>query len=70
MPVYDKNGVTPNPTVGEKIETWFSGQPDGMSTVLAVAPYRGKYKHLFTHTLRVTAPRTRSGSLEICVDVS
>jgi len=53
--------------VGDKIETWFSDSPDGQSTVLAIEPYRGKYTQDFTHVLRVTAPRTRRGWLEIPV---
>lgn len=55
------------PAVGGKVDTWFSDQPDGLSTVLAVEPYRGKYRDLFTYTLRVSAPRTQRGWLEICV---
>ncbi len=58
---------TKNPKVGDKITTWFSDQPDGMSTVLAVEPYRGRYIHIFTWTLRVSAPRTKRGWLEICI---
>lgn len=53
--------------VGEKIETWFSDSNDGMSTILSIEPYRGKYRQFFTHVLRVTAPRTRAGWIEICV---
>lgn len=53
------------PQVGDKIETWFSDKPDGKSTILAVYPYRGKYKEYFTHTLKLTAPRTQAGSLEM-----
>jgi hypothetical protein len=32
--------------------------------VLAVTPYRGRYD--FTHVVRVTAPRTRRGWMELC----
>lgn len=55
------------PKVGDLIETWFSDKPSGMSTILAVEPYRGKYTQWFTYTLRVTAPRTRNGWMELCV---
>lgn len=47
--------------------TWFSDSPDGLSTVLAVEPYRGKYRQWFTHVLRLTAPRTQRGWMEVCV---
>jgi hypothetical protein len=54
------------PKVGDKIATWFSDQRDGLSTVFAVAPYRGRYTQYFKWTLRVSAPRTKQGWLEIC----
>lgn len=53
--------------LGGKIETWFSDQDDGMSTILGVEPYRGKYKQWFTHDLKVSAPRTRNGWLWLSV---
>lgn len=52
-------------SVGDKIPTWFSGEPDGCSTVLAVEPYRGRYTEWFSVVLRVTAPRTKRGWMEI-----
>jgi hypothetical protein len=52
--------------VGDKIETWFSDMPDGKSTIIAIDPYRGKYPQWFRHVLRVTAPRTKRGWLEVC----
>lgn len=54
--------------VGDKIETWFSDQEDHMFTIIAIEPYRGKYTEYFTHTLKVTAPRTKAKWLYICVD--
>ncbi len=57
----------PGPRVGDKIETWFSGEPDGKSRVLAVEPYRGRYTEFFTHVVRVTAPNTRRGWMEMSV---
>lgn len=51
--------------VGDRYPTWFSGQRDGHSTVLAVSPYTGRYD--FTHVLRLTAPRTSRGWLEQAV---
>lgn len=50
---------------GDKIETWFSGQPDRMSTILKVQPYAGKYPQYFSVVLTVTAPRTKAGHLEM-----
>lgn len=55
------------PQVGDKILTWFSDQPDGMSVVLAIEPYRGRFPQWFTHTIRASAPRTRRGWMEFCV---
>lgn len=54
--------------VGDKIETWFSGQTDGLSTVVKVETYRGRYPEIFTHTLTVTAPRTGAGVLQMAYD--
>jgi len=53
------------PKVGDKIPTWFSDCPSLQSTVLEVLPYRGKYPEYFSCVLRLTAPRTRRGSLEM-----
>ncbi len=56
------------PSVNDRISTWFSDMPDGKSTVLAVYPYTGRYKEFFTHVLKLTAPRTHAGSLEMSYD--
>jgi hypothetical protein len=56
--------------VGDKIETPFSDRPDGMSTILEIYPYhsfREEYRKMFSLVLRVTAPRTKRGWMEICV---
>jgi hypothetical protein len=55
--------------VGDQIETWFSGRDDGLSTVLAITPYRGRYTQWFTHTVRATAQRTQNGWLDMAVDL-
>jgi hypothetical protein len=39
-----QNEQTKTQEIGDKISTWFSDQPDGLSTVLAVEPYRGRRK--------------------------
>lgn len=54
------------PQVGQRIETWFSGEADGRSTVLAVRPYTGRYPEFFRYIVRVSAPRTRRGWMELC----
>jgi hypothetical protein len=56
------------PKIGEKIETWFSGSPDGKSTVMEVFPYTGKYKNFFTHVVKATAFNTTRGWMEFCVN--
>lgn len=56
------------PQPGDKLPTWFSNEPDGMSTVVKVYPYRGAYPEHFTHVLVLTAPRTQAGVLEMSYD--
>ena len=53
------------PRMGDYLGTWFSGRPDGLSRVLAVTPYRGRYPQWFRFVLTLTAPATRAGSLEM-----
>ena len=53
------------PNVGDKVLTWFSDEPDGKSTVLEVRPYTGWYKDMYTHILRLSAPRTKRGWMEM-----
>jgi hypothetical protein len=50
---------------GDKFPTWYSGKPDGMSTILNIKPYKGRYN--FTHVLTLTAPNTSRGWLEQAV---
>lgn len=54
-------------TEGDKYPTWLSAEPDGMSTIVFVRPYKGAYPKAFTHVLTLTAPRTRAGVLEMSV---
>lgn len=54
--------------VGDRIPTWFSDRADGLSTILAIEPYRGQYPQWFTHSVKVTAPRTRAGHLWMTVN--
>ena len=58
------------PEIGSKMETWFSDRDDGMSTVVAVRPYTGKYPQWFTWVVTLTAPRTKKGTLEMAVECS
>ena len=53
--------------VGDPYPTWFSDKPSGCSTILAIEPYRGRYTMYFTHVLRLSAPRTKRGWLEMAV---
>lgn len=50
-------------TIGSKFETWFSGEADGMSTVVDILPYTGKYTEYFNCVLVLTAPGTKKGCL-------
>ena len=54
--------------VDDKILTWFSDEPDGMSRILKVFPYTGRYPQWFTHIVRVTSPRVRKGWVEMAVN--
>ena len=54
--------------IGDRIETWFSDRPDAKSTVLAVCPYNGRYKEIFDCVVRVTAPRTQAGHIDMAYD--
>ena len=51
--------------IGDRIVTWFSNEPDHKSTIIEIEPYRGKYPEYFNVTLRVTAPRTQHGWIEL-----
>lgn len=57
--------MTTAPTVGAKVPTWFSDRPDGLSTVISVTPYVGRYVQHFTWVVRATAPKTNRGWMEI-----
>lgn len=50
---------------GDMIKTWFSGNSDGMSTVIKVYNYRGRYN--FTWVIRATAAKTCRGWMEFCI---
>ena len=54
-------------TVGDTYPTWFSDREDGLSTIMEIRPYTGVYKQWFTHILRLSAPRTKRGWLEMTV---
>jgi hypothetical protein len=47
--------------------TWFSDDAGGMSRVLSVEPYRGKYPQWFKWTVKLTAPRTHRGWMEMVI---
>jgi hypothetical protein len=55
---------------GDRLKTWFSDQPDGKSTVVGIWPYTGRYKEDFTHSVELTAPRTRAGTLIMSVNLN
>lgn len=51
---------------GDKLQVWwFTNTPGNMATVLAVLPYTGLYKQWFNCVLRLSAPRTNKGWLEM-----
>jgi hypothetical protein len=48
---------------------WQGDQFDGSASVLRCEPYRGLYPQWFTHSLRLRAPNTKSGYLEMAVNL-
>lgn len=60
--------------VGDLINTWFSDKYDGFSTILEIRPYqhktgyRQKYADIFTHIIKVSAPRTKKGWIEFSAE--
>jgi hypothetical protein len=51
--------------VGALISTWFSRSPSGKSRILEILPYTGRYPQYFDCVLKVTAPATKQGYMEI-----
>lgn len=56
------------PRVGSRYRTWFSDREDGMSRILAVFPYTGPFPEHYSWVVRVTAPRTYRGWMELSYD--
>jgi hypothetical protein len=56
--------------VGAEIETWFSDNKSGKSRILSIRPLEDRYRGMFTHIVRVSAPRTRRGWMELSVHES
>lgn len=50
---------------------WHTGRTDAqgrpVARVLAVLPYKGRYPEAFNAVLRLAAPQTRAGHLEMAV---
>jgi hypothetical protein len=62
----------PKPRVGREWPVWWDtedGRPAGShkARILEVRAYTGCFIDAFTHTLRLTAPRTRRGWTEMAV---
>lgn len=56
------------PKVGDKIKFWGSGRADGMSTILAVRKYDGRYKEYFNWIVTLTAEGTIHGQIEMAME--
>ena len=48
--------------VGDKLDVWFEG-----GHVIAVKPYEGRYPQFYTQVVRVSAPRTSRGWMELAL---
>ena len=55
------------PKAGDMIQTWFSGNKEGFSRILEVRPYDGMFRQDFKWFVKVTAPRTMAGFLEMAM---
>lgn len=53
------------PEVGDKIQVWWRTDDNNRATILAVLPYTGKFPKFFNCVLRLTAPNTEKGYLEM-----
>jgi hypothetical protein len=53
------------PQVGDEIRVWWQTGRGNMATVLAVLPYTGKFPEWFDCVLRLSAPNTRRGWMEM-----
>jgi len=59
--------------VGDEYPVWWEtldGRPDGQhqARILEVLPYTGRLPQCFSAVLRLSAPRTAQGWLEMCVE--
>ena len=55
------------PQINDMIPTWFSKDKTGRSRVLGVRPYDGRYRKDFKWFVKLTAPGTLSGYLEMAI---
>lgn len=70
MPTHQPLPGQPDRLAPESWPTWWPGdRPDGSATVLSIQPYTGRYPEAFNYVLRVAAPRTDRGWLEIAVQL-
>lgn len=47
---------------------WYTGStPPNMAAILEIKPYEGKYKEHFTYVLKLYAPNTELGYIEMAV---
>lgn len=67
--------VTTPVQVGDLYPVWWStdkrdGQGRPLAKVIAILPYTGRYPQWFNAVLRLHAPDTRNGWLEMSVDLN
>ena len=51
--------------IGDRIDTWFNPK----AKIISIFPYTGCYEKVFSKVIRVTAPRTNRGWMEILVNL-
>lgn len=57
---------SPKLKVGDRFHVWWrTDTPDNMAIILAILPYNGLFKQYFNCVLKLTAPNTEKGYLEM-----
>lgn len=56
--------------IGKKIKYWCSGREDGISTILDIRPYTGRYPECADYIIKITAMNTYRGWMETSISKS
>lgn len=58
--------------IGDLYPVWWNTEsdPPNMARIIEIRPYRGPYTDMMTHILKLSAPTTKRGWLEMTVHVN